>query len=315
MINSFSTIGRAVKYLFTNPSQFMDSLVKHLGFMFSDKTYLKLRYRFQMGEWPDLDNPTLFTEKIQWLKLHNRHPQYSIMVDKYTAKDYVASRIGNEYVIPTLGLWNSPKDIEWDKLPNQFVLKTTHGGGNGGVVICRDKNCFNKKEAICKLEDNQRSDIYNNFREWPYKDVKPRILAERFIETGDSGSNDLFDYKFFCFDGDPRFCQVIRDRNTHETIDFYDMEWNHQELSGLHPSKALIVPQGKTPVPKPLPLDKMIQICRTLSKDIPFLRVDLYVVGEKVYFGETTFFPASGIGTFQPKEWNKKLGYLIHIPY
>lgn len=309
MINIISSIGRAFKYLLTNPSKFMDSTVKHLGFLFSDKTYLKLRYRFQMGKWPNLDNPTLFTEKIQWLKLHNRHPQYSIMVDKYTAKDYVASRIGNKYIIPTLGLWNSPKEIEWDKLPNQFVLKTTHGGGNGGVVICRDKNSFNKKEAIRKLLENQHSDIYDSLREWPYKDVKPRILAESLIETERGESKDLSDYKFFCFDGEPRLCQVIRDRNTQETIDFYDMEWNHMEIVGLNPE----VKNGVIPVTKPSPLKKMIEISRTLSKDIPFLRVDLYVIGEKVYFGEMTFFPASGIGTFRPKEWNEILGGLIDI--
>ncbi len=291
----------------------MDSLVKHLGFLFSDKTYLKLRYRFQMGEWPNLDNPTLFTEKIQWLKLHNRHPQYSIMVDKYTAKDYVASRIGNEYVIPTLGLWNSPEEIDWDKLPNQFVLKTTHGGGNGGVVICRDKNSFNKKKAIRKLAENQQSDIYNSFREWPYKDVKPRILAESLLQSPNAASGDLSDYKFFCFDGEPRFCQVIRDRNTHETIDFYDMEWNHQEVSGLHPSETHVIPQGITPVPRPQGLSKMIETCRILSKDISFLRVDLYNVDGCIYFGEMTFFPASGIGVFHPKEWNLKLGELLKI--
>lgn len=183
MINFISSIGRALKYLLTNPSMFMDSVVKHLGFLFSDKTYLKLRYRFQMGEWPNLDNPTLFTEKIQWLKLHIRHPQYSIMVDKYAAKDYVASRIGKEYVIPTIGLWNRPKDIEWDRLPKQFVLKTTHGGGNGGVVIFRDKPTFDKIAAINKLSRNLQENIYDNLREWPYKDVKPRILAEAFIRN------------------------------------------------------------------------------------------------------------------------------------
>lgn len=200
MKNFFLSISWVFKYLFADRSQFLDSMVYHLGFLFSDKTYLKLRYRLQMGEWPNLDNPTLFTEKIQWLKLHNRHPLYSIMVDKYTAKDYVASRIGNEYVIPTIGLWNNPKDIEWDKLPKQFVLKTTHGGGNGGVVICRDKDNFNKKEAIRKLEENQRTDIYDIFCEWPYKDVVHRILAEVLIKTKEGESKDLSDYKFFCFD-------------------------------------------------------------------------------------------------------------------
>lgn len=309
MVDSLSSVHRALKYLFTNPSKFLDSTVKHLGFMFSDKTYLKLRYRFQMGEWPDLENPTLFTEKIQWLKLHNHHPQYSIMVDKYTAKDYVASRIGNEYVIPTLGLWNSPKDIEWNKLPNQFVLKTTNGGGNGGVVICRDKSTLNIKEVVRKLSDNQKSNIYDNLREWPYRDVTPRILAESLLRSSDNESGELADYKFFCFNGEPRLCQVIRERNTMETIDFYDMEWNHMDIVGLNP----MVKNGQVAVPKPKPLSQMIDICKILSKDIPFLRVDLYVVDSMIYFGEMTFFPASGIGTFKPKNWNKTLGDYIQV--
>lgn len=183
-------------------------------------------------------------------------------------------------------------------------------------MICRDKDNFNKKEAIRKLEENQRTDIYDIFREWPYKDVVHRILAEVLIKTKEGESKDLSDYKFFCFDGEPRLCQVIRDRNTQETIDFYDMDWNHQEFVGLLPpsNTADSISNGLTSVARPKNLDKMAEICRTLSKGIPFLRVDLYVIEEKVYFGEMTFFPASGIGTFHPKEWNATLGDFLKLP-
>lgn len=301
-----------LKRIIKNPRRIFLGLLTRTARIWPDKLYLQLRYYLEMGQKLNFKNPKSFTEKIQWLKLYNRKPEYTTMVDKYAVKEYVANKIGREYIIPTLGVWDRPEDIDWDALPNQFVLKTTHGGGGGGVVICKDKTTFNRQEACNKLQRSLNSDIYLNYREWPYKNVPKRIIAEKFmIESGpQKAEGDLADYKFYCFNGEPTYCQVIRDRRTKETIDFYDMEWNHMPFVGLNPK----VCNGETPVLRPTNLNTMIDICRMLSKDIPFARVDLYVIDNKEYFGEITFFPASGIGKFEPKEWNEKLGDLINLP-
>lgn len=306
-----SKLTTAVKQLKSDRGEFMASIVNNFFRWLPDATYLKLLYRFMMGHRLDLKNPQTFTEKLQWLKLYNRKPEYTTMVDKYAVKEYVGNIIGEEYIIPTLGVWDKPDDIDWDSLPNQFVLKTTHGGGGGGVVICRDKTTFNKANAKSKLEASMRGDIYKSLREWPYKNVPKRIIAEKFMAPEKSlAPKDLPDYKFFCFNGEPKYCQVIRDRHTNETIDFYDMYWNHQEFVGLNP----VARNGLTPVARPENLDEMKDICRKLAKDIPFVRVDLYVIDDKKYFGELTLYPASGLGVFTPEEWNNKLGDLLTLP-
>lgn len=282
-------------------------LLRCAGLYKSDEKYLKKLFKLSMGRELNLDHPQTFSEKIQWLKLYNRKPEYTQMVDKYAVKEYVANIIGQEYIIPTLGVWDRVEDIDWDSLPDQFVIKTTHGGGSLGVVICNDKTSLNIHQAQKRLKQSLRQDIYTTFREWPYKNVKPRIIAEKYVEV--EGHSDLPDYKFFCFNGEPKYCQVIRDRNTKETIDFYDMEWNHMPFVGLNP----IAENGEHPVVRPLHLDDMINKCRMLSIDIPFSRIDFYVVNDKVFFGEITFFPASGMGEFRPKEWNDTLGSLIKL--
>ena len=295
----------------------MASIISNFFRWLPDATYLKLLYRFRMGHRLDLQNPQTFTEKLQWLKLYNRKPEYTKMVDKYAVKEYVANIIGEEYIIPTLGVWDKPEDIDWDSLPNQFVLKTTHGGGGCGVVICKDKSKFDKASAIAKLKESMASEIYSGLREWPYKNVPKRIIAEKFMAPEKSPAHqDLTDYKFFCFNGEPKYCQVIRDRHTKETIDFYDMEWKHQEFVGLLPQSNIAdsISNGLTSVARPKNLDEMKEICRKLSKEIPFVRVDLYVIDDKNYFGELTLYPASGMGVFTPEEWNDKLGDLLTLP-
>lgn len=283
-------------------------VVKYLWFL-PDKLYLSLRYRLKMGRWINWKHPKLFTEKIQWLKVYVRKDEYTMMVDKYAVKQYVGNIIGEDYIIPTLGVWNQAEDIDWNALPNQFVLKTTHGGGSGEVIVCKDKNRIDKFHATSILEKSLKSgDIYRVYREWPYKNVKRRIIAERYVDPMDSA--ELSDYKFFCFNGEPKYCQVIRDRHTKETIDFYDMEWNHMPFVGLNPKAQ----NGNMPVPKPAHLDDMIDICRKLSIHMCFVRIDLYAVKEKVYFGEITFYPASGFGVFTPNNWDEKLGDLISLP-
>lgn len=270
-----------------------------------DRLYLKAFFRLKMGYKLNLNNPQTFGEKLQWLKLYNRKNEYTRMVDKYEVKKYVADIIGEEYIIPTLGVWDRVEDIDFEKLPNQFVLKCTHD--SGGIVICRDKSNLDIEVAKAKLKRGLKKNFYARNREWPYKNVVPRIIAEEYIEI--KGHKDLPDYKFYCFNGEPQYCQVIRERSTKETIDFYDMEWNHMPFVGLNP----VAQNGNEPVDKPLHLDKMASICRKLAKDIPFSRIDLYVINDKEYFGEITFFPASGMGVFKPSIWNKTLGDLIKL--
>lgn len=306
-----SKINTAIRQLRTDRGEFMASIISNFFRWLPDATYLKLLYRFRMGHRLDLKNPLTFTEKLQWLKLYNRKPEYTKMVDKDAVKEYVANIIGEEYIIPTLGVWDKPEDIDWGSLPNQFVLKTTHGGGGGGVVICKDKTTFDKTTAIAKLKESMASDIYSGLREWPYKNVPKRIIAEKFMAPEKSPApKDLPDYKFFCFNGEPKYCQVIRDRHTKETIDFYDMDWNHMPFVGLNP----VARNGLTPVARPGNLDEMKEICRKLADSKSFVRVDLYVIDDKTYFGELTLYPASGMGVFTPSEWNDKLGDWLTLP-
>ena len=302
----------ALQMLKNDRSAFMAAIIQNFFRWLPDKTYLQLLYRFKMGHRLDLNHPKTFTEKIQWLKLYNRRPEYTLMVDKYAVKKYVADIIGEKYIIPTLGVWDKPEDIDWDALPNEFVLKTTHGGGSGGVVICKDKKTFDRNKAILTLRDSMNSDIYRSLREWPYKDVKKRVLAEKYMVPKDMVNNPIYelsDYKFFCFNGEPKYCQVIRDRHNKESIDFYDMNWRHQEFVGLNP----VASNGINPVPQPLLLDDMICICHKLSKNMKFVRIDMYVIDNRIYFGEITFYPASGMGLFNPDKWNEELGNLISL--
>ena len=218
-----------------------------------------------------------------------------------------AQELGDEYIINTLGIWDNYEDIDFDKLPNQFVLKCTHN--SGGLVICKNKAELNIKTAKKIINKSLKKNYYYNGREWPYKNVKRRIIAEQYMEDRDS--EDLIDYKFYCFNGEPIYCQVIRDRRSTETIDFYDKDWKHMPFVGLNP----IVKNGITQVVKPYNLEDMLSICRKVASQIPFVRVDLYSIQRKVYMGEITFYPASGMGVFTPQEWNYKLGELISSIY
>ena len=260
-----------------------------------------------MGESLNLDAPQTFQEKIQYLKLHNRKPEFTTMVDKFAVKEYVSNIIGDEYIIPTIAVWNSFDEIDFDYLPDKFVLKTTHGGGSCGVIICNDKTSFNKKEAKHKLEKSLKSDISKTLREWPYKNVPHRIIAEKLINLPDN-IKELNDYKFFCFNGEPKFFKIDFGRFSDHHANYYDLEWN-------------LLPFGEADFP-PLPeykflpppnFNKMIEIVHKLSKDKKFIRVDLYNVCGRIYFSELTFFPASGLGKFSIREWERKIGNLLDI--
>lgn len=274
--------------------------------LFSDKRFLKMKFRLEMGQKLDLDDPKTFNEKLQWLKLYNRKSEYTTMVDKYAVKDYVANIIGKEHIIPTLGVWNSVDEIDWNALPNQFVLKTTHGGGGGGVVICKDKSSFDKAKARKILQKSLDGDIYWNYREWPYKDVPKRIIAEEFMTNN---GKDLEDYKIHCFNGEPKFILVCRNRYGAGPMvdDFYTPEWELMDVR--RPGH----PKSEKASKAPEQLKQMLELSRILSKDIPFLRTDFYIIQGKIYFGELTFFPASGMSKFAPEEWDYTFGNYLKL--
>lgn len=279
--------------------------VNLFGRQMSDKTYLQCKWWVNNGKKLDLENPVTFNEKLQWLKLYNRNPMYTTMVDKYEAKKYVANIISDEHIIPTLGIYDSVEDIDFDSLPNQFVLKCTHD--SGGIVICQDKTQLNRKEAIKKLRKGLKSNFYWTNREWPYKNVTPRIIAEKYMTNGDG---ELRDYKFFCFDGVPRVMFIASDRFNKEEetkFDFFDMEFNHLPFRNGHPNAT-------KPIERPAEFDEMRTLASKLSKGIPQVRVDFYDVNGQIYFGEMTFFHWSGFVKFDPEEWDYKIGEMIELP-
>lgn len=304
-------IGKVLEEYFRDPWRIFRFL-NNRGFLnyLSDEMYLRIMYRQRMGKRLDLKNPKTFNEKLQWLKLYDRKPEYTTMVDKYEVKKYVADRIGEEYIIPTLGVWDRFEDIDFDSLPDQFVLKCTHD--SGGLAICRDKKAFNEKAAKAKIDKSLKRNYYYSGREWAYKNVKPRIIAEQYMEenNGAEKAKDLVDYKFYCFNGEPRFLYVSQGLENHATarISFLTLDWRFApyERSDYAPFEEL--PE------KPKNYDDMLRICKMLSKDIPFLRVDLYEINGHVYFSELTFSPCSGFMPFKNPEHDLEIGEMIQLP-
>lgn len=291
-----------IKKALTNPRLLGVYLLSKFAALFPDKLYLKLMFRLKMGYWMDFDNPQTFNEKLQWLKLYNRRPEYTQMVDKYAVKEYVANIIGDEHIIPTLGVWDSVDDIDFDKLPNQFVLKTTHGGGGGGVVICKDKSQFDVEQCKIRLQQSLDSCIYRNLREWPYKDVPRRIIAEQYMV--DESGYELKDYKFFCFNGRVDNVMLCLDRSSGDTkFYFFTRDWKFVRVNHI----GLMAPQDLI-IPKPQNLDKMFDLAAKLCMDIPFIRIDLYNISGRIYFGEFTFYPASGFDDDYPAETDRMFG-------
>lgn len=272
---------------------------------FPDKLYLKIVYRARMGKKLNLKDPQTFSEKLQWLKLYDRKPVYTKMVDKIEVKKIVADVIGEEYIIPTLGVWDRFEDIDFDKLPDQFVLKCSHD--SGGLVIVRDKSTFDIEAARTKINYSLAKNYYWAGREWPYKDVKPRILAEQYME--DKATQELRDYKFFTFDGVPKALFIATQRGSKEEtkFDFFDADFKHLPFTNGHPNADV------TPT-KPETFEEMKVLAAKLSQNIPQLRVDFYEVNGKAYFGELTFSHWSGMVSFEPEEWDKTFGDWVKLP-
>lgn len=293
-------------FLLKHPFHLFESL-GHAGLLnwMNDKTYLSILYRIRMKKRIDWNNLETYSEKLQWIKLYDRNPLYTDLVDKYKVKEYVESIIGNEYIIPTYGIWNNANDIDYKSLPNQFVLKCTHD--SGGIYICTNKSNINIKKINKKLNHCLKHNFYYGQREWPYKNVKPRIIAEKYMV--DESNYELKDYKFFCFNGKPKYMFIAKDRNNQneETkFDFFDMNFNHLNLINGHPNAS-------EKYNKPNNFSKMVELASKLSKGIPQVRVDFYDINGKIYFGEMTFFHWSGLMPFEPEEWDKKFGELIDL--
>lgn len=269
-----------------------------------DSLYIQIYYFIRFKRLCNLKNPKTYNEKLQWLKLNDKNPEYMKMVDKYEVKEYVSKIIGDDYIIPTLGVWDKFDDIDFDKLPNQFVLKCTHD--SEGLVIVKDKNELDIESAREKINTALKYNFYYIGREWPYKNIKPRIIAEEYVE--DSVYGELRDYKFFCFNGEPKAMFIATERSQGSVkFDYFDLGFNNLNIIQNYKN-------SEKNIEKPKQFEKMIELSKVLSKDIPHVRVDFYEVNGKLYFGELTFYHFSGFMPFQPSKWDKIFGDWIELP-
>ncbi|MDR1893712.1 MAG: hypothetical protein LBQ61_03330 [Spirochaetales bacterium] len=286
-----------------HPNLVASLLLEKCGKSMPDKPYLQWQFFLRTGKKLNLDHPATFNEKLQWLKLYNRKDEYTKMADKLEARRYVSEKIGENHLIPLLGVWDNFDDIDFEKLPNQFVLKTNHD--SGGLVICKNKKSLNTMKAKKIIESHLKNNYYYGGREWVYKNIKPRIVAEKYM-TDESG-DQLKDYKIFCFNGTPKLIQVDFGRFTaNQKRNYYSPDWELQKSVG---------PEKNTdqPMEKPGRLDRLLEIAGILSAGLPHLRVDLYVIHDNIYFGEMTFYDGDGFDPYRP-QWDKKLGDWIALP-
>ncbi len=318
-----------IKEALCNPKKLVVHILYRIGPIFSDRTYLKMLYRVQMGEKLNLDNPQTYNEKLQWLKLHNRKPEYTQLVDKANFKKYIANTLGEQYVIPSIGVYDKFDDINFETLPKQFVIKCTHD--SGGLVVCRDKDTLNIKQARKRINKSLKRNYFYLGREWPYKDIKPRILIEQFISTESSDIDikglksvdtdtlqkkyGLLDYKFMCFNGEVKALfldiGVVTGSEGHAHDYYrsvYDRNWVEMDCKETREHYPI-------PIDRPIFYDEMVAIAEKLSAGHPHIRVDLYHINGQIYVGELTFYHGSGIGNyFTPKEWDYKFGEWIKLP-
>ena len=295
-----------IKKALGNPYYACELVLNQLARYVTDECYVKWKYYLNFRKRLHLDNPQTYNEKLQWLKLYDQHEEYTQMVDKYEAKKYVASIIGEEYIIPTYCVYDSLEEIDFSSLPQQFVLKCTHN--SGGVFICKDKAVFDIERVRKQVNKWLKKNPFWKNREYPYKNVKPRIIIEQYME--DESGYELKDYKFFCFDGVAKNIFVASDRgkdNEETKFDFYDIGWNLLPFTNGHPN-------SNKKMKKPANYGKMVEISERLSQGIPHVRVDLYNINGRIYFGELTFFHWSGLVPFVPEEWDYKFGSWLILP-
>lgn len=287
-------------YLITHPRAATNTILVHCGRKISDKRYLSLLYLINFGKKPNLETPQSFNEKMNWLKLHDRRDIYTAMADKYAAKTYVAERIGSEYVVKNYGVYDRWEDIDFNLLPNQFVIKGTHD--SGGAFVCKDKSTFDFNKAKQRIKHNLRINYFYPLREWPYKNIKPKIIVDQLLD--DHSGRELRDYKFWCFNGTPTFMYIT---NKGKVIkeNFYDMDFNPVSID--HGFERTI-PEYE----KPTSFEKMKELATQLSAGIPFVRVDFFNVEGKIYFGEFTFYDWGGMRPFQ-NGWDEKIGQYIQL--
>lgn len=291
-----------------NPRRIVSGLVFHLNFLFPDKIYLKILFWAEMGYRLNTKNPKTYSEKLQWIKLYDHNPLYTSLVDKILVKDYVKKKVGEDLIIPTIKVWDTPNDIRLSDLPDRFVLKTNNGGGSNGVIVCKDKSSFDLDNAKRNLEKSLKSSIYRTHREWPYKNVKPRVFAEQFMQ--DESGYELKDYKFFCFDGKVKALFIAKDRYLGEhnvKFDYYDRDFNHLDLRQSHENS-----DNPMTIP-PKNYEEMISVAEKLSEGLKHVRVDLYNINGQIYFGEMTFFHYSGLTPFRPSTWDEIWGNWLQL--
>lgn len=282
----------------------MNKILKRITYLLSDKVYLNIIYYKFFHKRLNLKNPKTFNEKLQWLKLYDRKAEYTKMVDKYEVRSYVKEKLGNEVLIPLLGVWNSFDEIDFNLLPNEFVLKCTHD--SGGIKICTNKKDFKLKEAKLFFDRKLKNNFYYYGREWPYKNVRPKIIAEKLMK--DSTSDDIKDYKFMCFNGKVKCSFVCTDRfkKNDLKVTFFDKDWNVLPFERHYP-------KSQEAISKPKNYDKMVNYSEILAENTTFVRIDFYEINGDVYFGEITFYPGSGFEEFKPEEWDEILGTWIDL--
>ncbi|MBQ9071357.1 MAG: glycosyl transferase [Clostridia bacterium] len=296
---------KKVLKLIENPNKlFVHLAYKGYFSTMDDEKYLKKMYKGIMGKKLDLENPKTFNEKLQWLKLHDRNPEYTKLVDKYAVREYIASTIGEEYLIPLLGVWDSADDIDFDALPNQFVLKCNHNSGLG-MCICKDKSTLDIEKTRNELRKGLAQDYYLTNREWPYKNVKRKIIAEKYMV--DESGVELKDYKIFCFNGHAEYVEVDFNRHIEHQLNPYDFDWN--PLNFCDTSKN----NYSANITKPTKLKDMRIIAEKLSKAATFMRVDFYSINDDIYVGELTLFPGAGFIQFEPRSVDLKYGQLLDL--